>query len=680
MNKRPSAPGKGHGPPVAKPGPGRRGAARKGRGHAEGPTAILAVSDAAPFLLEWVAYHRLIGFTRLLVFSHACSDGSDRMLDALAAADLVEHHPNDASAPGLPEQPEARAFARALPMLASGDWALPLAIHEFLAIRTGEGRLADLLTALPGDATAVALRVRLIGSGGAVAATAEPRLARFTAAAAETPQLLERARAIRMLFRPEGVGTLGGRRPWYRPEAMARQRIVDGGSRDRTAELLRAGWTLPPDQAALRLAQVNDYALGAREDMLARLMPDAEALRDEVARFDRADIRDDVLLRWAAPLADELARLRAALPDAAAIEAEADAAYRARIAAARAALTQTSPELARSLLGGGEGEAAKPARAARPTAPHWLEDLRGTPGRRGFYRSTPEHALVFVDRGSERLVVGFDNLASVRDNAPVRRDGWGYAFAASRGWSHLGVLAFTPHWFREAELHEALRGLAAEGFFARFGSVTLMGTSMGAFAACAFAPLAPGCTVVALSPQATLDPARVPWEARWQGAQRQDWGGDFNDAVTGAAAAGRAFLVSDPLLEVDRRHIGMFDGLPNVTHLPAPLSGHKSALFLRRAEILWTVIEQAITGELTPARYARLRRQARLIPFYIRPLAEHLADRGKPGLLRRVIAHLQAKGAADMAASLQDRYAPLLDGRVSRMARDARAADDDEDG
>ena len=77
------------------------------------------------------------------------------------------------------------------------------------------------------------------------------------------------------------------------------------------------------------------------------------------------------------------------------------------------------------------------------------------------------------------LVVGFDNLSSVRDRAPVRRDGWAYAFAAARGWSHLGVLAFTPTWFREAELHDTLRGLAATGFFARFAGVTMTGTSMG---------------------------------------------------------------------------------------------------------------------------------------------------------------------------------------------------------
>lgn len=664
MNPRPSTP-KGK-------------AVRKGRaaGTLARATAILSVSQAGPFLLEWVAYHRLIGFTRILAFSHDATDGTARMLDALDAAGLVEHHPNDAIGPGEPAKPEARAGARALAMLAPGERALPLGVHEFLAIRSGQGRLDDLLAALPGDATAVALRTRMIGSGGIVDASAKPRLARFTKAAAESPNLPERARAIRMMFRPDGVETLGERRPWYGREAMGRQRIVDGGGADRTAALLRAGWTLPADQSALRLAQINDYSLCAREDLLVRLMSDAAALKDEFERLDRADMGDDVLLRWAGPLDDELARLRAALPDLAAAEAEARAVHGARIRLARTALESTLPQFAQTFLHA--EKAPEPTASAHDGAPRWLKDMRETPGLRGFYRSLPDHALAFVDRGADRLVVGFDNLSSVRDRAPVRRDGWAYALAAEHGWSHLGVLAFTPTWFRDPELHQTLRELAAGGFFARFAGVTMVGTSMGAFAACAFAPLAPGCTVVALSPQATLDPARVPWEERWQGAQREDWSGDFNDAPGGAAAAGRAFLVSDPLLAEDRRHIAMFGDRPNLTRLLTPLSGHKSALMLHGGGVLWPVLAQAVRGELTPASFAALRRQGRSSPFYTRPLAARLAAQGKARSLRRVIACLRARGAGSIAAAMEERYAPLLDGRVSRIAADpAKGAGDD---
>ena len=40
--------------------------------------------DEGPYLLEWVAYHHLLGFTDILFLTNDCSDGTDEMLDALA--------------------------------------------------------------------------------------------------------------------------------------------------------------------------------------------------------------------------------------------------------------------------------------------------------------------------------------------------------------------------------------------------------------------------------------------------------------------------------------------------------------------------------------------------------------------------------------------------------------------
>ena len=47
--------------------------------------AILGVKNEGAFLLEWLAHHRACGFTDFLVFSNDCSDGTDLMLDRLAA-------------------------------------------------------------------------------------------------------------------------------------------------------------------------------------------------------------------------------------------------------------------------------------------------------------------------------------------------------------------------------------------------------------------------------------------------------------------------------------------------------------------------------------------------------------------------------------------------------------------
>lgn len=119
-------------------------------------------------------------------------------------------------------------------------------------------------------------------------------------------------------------------------------------------------------------------------------------------------------------------------------------------------------------------------------APRWIVDMRRSEHRIGYYKSLGEYALQFTDRGDAVLVVSFDNLSAARD-AGIDRDSWGYGFVAKNGWSHLGVLAFGANWFRSEDLFAELRALAKSGFFRRFGRVFLTGTSMGGYAACAFA-------------------------------------------------------------------------------------------------------------------------------------------------------------------------------------------------
>jgi len=74
-------------------------------------TACAIVKDERPYMLEWVAWYRLLGFDRILIYSNDCSDGTDRLLDAMQAEGLVEHRPWP-SRPG--HAPQQSAYADAL--------------------------------------------------------------------------------------------------------------------------------------------------------------------------------------------------------------------------------------------------------------------------------------------------------------------------------------------------------------------------------------------------------------------------------------------------------------------------------------------------------------------------------------------------------------------------------------
>ncbi|SMO79567.1 hypothetical protein [Paracoccus laeviglucosivorans] len=282
---------------------------------------------------------------------------------------------------------------------------------------------------------------------------------------------------------------------------------------------------------------------------------------------------------------------------------------------------------------------------ARQMAPRWLVDFREQ-RKRGFYRTLGDHALVFADRGDDHLLVSFDNLSSARDDA-MNRDPWGYSFAAKNGWSQLGFMAFKPSWFRDPALFQEMRTLADSGFFRRFRSVTLTGTSMGGYGACAFASLVPGCTVVAFSPQSTLDPALVPWEERFASGRKADWSGDFADAATQSAAAARVWLIYDPHFGPDVQHVARFTH-DRAIRLPARYSGHKSALFLRRAEILSTIMREAMAGTLSESSFFGLYRRGRALPWYVHGVADRIIADGNADRLNRLMAALRNTGYGPM--------------------------------
>ena len=265
--------------------------------------------------------------------------------------------------------------------------------------------------------------------------------------------------------------------------------------------------------------------------------------------------------------------------------------------------------------------------------PWYRESLPAGPSR-GFCHSRGEHRAVFVDRGPGQLVVSFDNLAEAGGQR-YDREAWAAKFCADRDWSHLGILAQPPSWFRDMELISFLEGLRDSGFFKRFARVAFCGTSMGGFGALTFSSLAPGSTVVAFSPQTTLARDKAGWDRRFRKGMRQDWSLPYSDAAEHASCAGRIYLVYDPFLALDRRQAGRLNPA-NVVELKGFGLGHKSALLLRRMDRLKQVMEQGITGQLTPEGFYRLIRNRKDVYLYRKNMEEHLQQRGRDALAEQL--------------------------------------------
>ena len=642
-------------------------------------TLIAAVRNEGPFLLEWIAYHRMIGFSDIIIYGEDSLDGSVDLLRTLHDHRVITYIPNARVDDTQHKGHRARAYnaAQSLPQVQKADWVLALDTDEFVNIHAGQGHLADLLKATQG-ADLISAAWRIFGSSGIVDFDDAPVTARFVQAAPADVTVMERQYGLKTLFRPGIADKIGPHRPALKDGADVKW--VNGSGADVTQDLRDKGWAANGTTLGYDLVQINHYMIrGTATFALHNLQkpplgsePVPMSLADMTA-FNANHATDTSITRHSAKLETEIDALRALSSVAIAHEAcvssfaglirtmtkvyeidpksEVAAALDAK--AARDTLKEQQKWLADKLK-----PAKEQSKAPKTTvidtddmAPRWLADLRRSDFRKGWYHSDDKFAAQFTQRAGDTLIVSFDNLSNVKDPS-LARETWGYGFYAKEGWSHLGVMAFEKNWSRDDALFDFME--EKQALFKGFSRVIMTGTSMGAYAATAFADLAPGCTVVAFSPQATLKKSAVPWEERFNSGRKQDWSGRYAHGPDHCKQAKDVFVVYDPYFEPDRLHAEFYQG-DNIHHLKSWYSSHKSAQFMRRAEILKSVMQEAVAGTLTPAVYYKQFRARRDLIWYYNGLADHLIGKGHKRLASQLADHLVTLQKPGVARSIKDR-------------------------
>ncbi|MEM9435829.1 MAG: glycosyltransferase family 2 protein [Pseudomonadota bacterium] len=124
------------------------------------------MKDEGPFILEWVAYHKLIGINDIIVFSNDCQDGTDQILERLDEMGVIRHLPN----PSMFTQStrhhwQVINYVNTFPRLRRSDWIVSMDADEFVCIRTGNGQIEDLFNAVP-DADVISFNQLNFGSSG----------------------------------------------------------------------------------------------------------------------------------------------------------------------------------------------------------------------------------------------------------------------------------------------------------------------------------------------------------------------------------------------------------------------------------------------------------------------------------------------------------------------------------
>jgi len=280
--------------------------------------------------------------------------------------------------------------------------------------------------------------------------------------------------------------------------------------------------------------------------------------------------------------------------------------------------------------------------------PSWYREIFPAGPNDGFFIKKGVHSLSFVDRGVHQLVVTFDNLSDA-GNPRYDREPWAGKFCADNGWSHLGVYSQMSNWFRNQDLIDLLEKLKSDLFFKQFDRVAFCGTSMGGFGALTFSSLSPGATVMAFSPQVTLDRRLVPWEKRFVKGLNSDWSLAYSDAAEQIKSASRVYVAYDPFYVADKIHFERLHG-DNLVPLKGFGLGHKSALVLRKMNVLKPIMAGAIKGSLTQRQFYKLIRNRKDIYLYRQNIETYLTERNREQWIPMFSKAFKTRRRAKMAA------------------------------
>lgn len=235
-----------------------------------GNVILGCMKNEAPYILEWVAYHRAMGVDTFLIYTNGCEDGTTEILDRLQQMGVLHHRDNNAWTGNSPQQ-HALDAALKEPVVTQADWLIHIDVDEFINVRCGNGTLQDLFDRVP-EATNIAMTWRLFGHNGVSRLSESFVVDQFDTCAPKFCPKPHTAWGFKTMVRNIGAYQ---KISCHRPnkliaEAEAQIRWVNGSGRDMTKEAIKNGWRSSRKTIGYDLVQLNHYALRSAESFLIK--------------------------------------------------------------------------------------------------------------------------------------------------------------------------------------------------------------------------------------------------------------------------------------------------------------------------------------------------------------------------------------------------------------------------
>lgn len=290
------------------------------------------------------------------------------------------------------------------------------------------------------------------------------------------------------------------------------------------------------------------------------------------------------------------------------------------------------------------------APAAHRTREEWFAFMDQTSAEEGYFLTVGDRHWAFFHDDGPLLLVTFEQIDTVRERANALP--FGTDIARLNGWSHLCLISEGETWYRDPAVYAYLDRLVDEAFFEDFDKVVFYGAGSAGYAACAFSVAAPGATVLAISPRATLSPSLVPWETRHREKRKLDFTSRYGYAPDMTEGAAVVHILHDPRHAPDAMHAGLFRA-PWVQSYATPYLGEAIESSMAMMALLPKLIVAAAEGTLDAGSFRQMWRARRGFGPYLRALLRENETRPRRalGVCRSVVARL---GAPRFRKRMQD--------------------------
>ncbi len=268
-----------------------------------GNVIVGCMKNEAPYILEWIAYHRAMGVDNFLIYTNACDDGTTELLDHLQEMGIVQHRDNN---DWKGKSPQQHALNQSLtePVIKNAEWIIHIDVDEFINVRTGNGTLEDLFKATRG-ATNIAMTWRLFGHNGVHQLKDAFVIEQFDSCAPKYCPKPHTVWGFKSMFKNiSGYRKISCHRPnQVIDEKRPDIKWVNGSGRDVTEDYIKGGWRSSKKTVGYDLVQLNHYALRSAESFLIKrqrgraLHVDRSIGLNYWIRMDWSDFKDITIKR-----------------------------------------------------------------------------------------------------------------------------------------------------------------------------------------------------------------------------------------------------------------------------------------------------------------------------------------------------------------------------------------------